>query len=74
MPTPGGVGGFHEAFRLGATAFFGADNDAAIAAAIALHAIAFVPVPLLGLWYAAREGLDLRGMSEMSGRPAEADA
>ena len=27
VPTPGGVGGFHEAFRLGATAFFGADND-----------------------------------------------
>ena len=39
VPTPGGVGGFHEAFRLGATAFFGADNDAAVGAAIVLHAI-----------------------------------
>lgn len=74
VPTPGGVGGFHEAFRLGATALFGADNDVAIAAAITLHAISFVPVTLLGLWYAAREGLDLRGMREMSGRPVEADA
>ena len=38
VPTPGGVGGFHEAYRLGATAFFGADNDAAVGAAIVLHA------------------------------------
>ena len=27
VPTPGAVGGFHEVFRLGATAFFGAPND-----------------------------------------------
>ena len=39
VPTPGAVGGFHEAFRLGATAFFGADNDAAVGAAILLHAV-----------------------------------
>ncbi len=52
VPTPGAVGGFHEAFRLGATAFFGADNDAAIGAAILLHATSFVPVTLLGLWFA----------------------
>ena len=39
VPTPGGVGGFHEAYRIGATAFFGADNDTAVGAAIVLHAI-----------------------------------
>ena len=48
VPTPGGVGGFHEAFRLGATSFFGADNDTAVGAAIVLHAISVGPVALVG--------------------------
>ena len=48
VPTPGAIGGFHEAFRIGATAFFGAPNDRAVGAAIVLHAISFVPVTLLG--------------------------
>lgn len=76
VPTPGGVGGFHEAFRLGATAFFDADNDAAVGAAILLHAVSFVPVTLLGLWFAAREGLDLKGLQQMTdrARPAEVEA
>ena len=73
VPTPGGVGGFHEAFRLGATSFFAADNDAAVGAAILLHATSFVPVTILGLWYAAREGLDLKGLKQMANRPAPAE-
>ena len=48
VPTPGGVGGFHEAFRLGATAFFGADNNTAVGAAIVLHAISVGPVMIVG--------------------------
>lgn len=73
VPTPGGVGGFHEAFRLGATAFFGADNNAAVGAAILLHATSFVPVTLLGLWFAVRDGLDLQRIKQMtqSAEPAE---
>lgn len=59
VPTPGGVGGFHEAFRVGATAFFGAGNDQAVAAAIILHAVSFLPVIVLGLWAAAYEGMSL---------------
>ena len=39
VPTPGAVGGFHAAFRLGATTFFGAPDDAAVGAAIVLHAV-----------------------------------
>jgi uncharacterized protein (TIRG00374 family) len=76
VPTPGGVGGFHEAFRLGATAFFGADNDAAVGAAILLHASSFVPVTILGLWYATQEGLNMRGITDMtrSAEPAEVKA
>jgi hypothetical protein len=66
VPTPGAVGGFHEAFRLGATAFFGADNDAAVGAAIVLHVTSFVPVTVLGLWFAARDGLDLQGLKRLT--------
>jgi uncharacterized membrane protein YbhN (UPF0104 family) len=57
VPTPGAVGGFHEAYRVGATAFFGADNDHAIGAAIVLHAVGFVPTLVAGAWLMAREGL-----------------
>ena len=76
VPTPGGVGGFHEAFRIGATAFFGADNNAAVGAAIVLHATSFVPVVVLGLWFAVRDGLDLQGIRQMTGasKPAEVKA
>ena len=59
IPTPGGVGGTHEAFRLGVTAFYGADNDAAVGAAILQHAVNFVPIILLGLWFIARDGMNL---------------
>ncbi|HTM32293.1 MAG TPA: lysylphosphatidylglycerol synthase transmembrane domain-containing protein [Vicinamibacterales bacterium] len=69
VPTPGGVGGFHEAFRLGATAFFAADNNAAIGAAILLHATSYVPVTLLGLWFAVRDGLSLHGIKHMAETP-----
>ena len=34
VPTPGAVGSYHEAYRIGVTTFFGAPNDAAVAAAI----------------------------------------
>ena len=43
VPTPGGVGSFHEAYRIGVTTFFGAPNDQAVAAAIVTHAISFIP-------------------------------
>jgi glycosyltransferase 2 family protein len=59
VPTPGAVGGFHEAYRLGATAFFGAANDHAVGAAIVLHAVGFVPTLIAGAWLMAREGLSL---------------
>ncbi len=66
LPTPGGVGGFHEAFRLGATAFFGADNDAAVGAAIVMHAASFGPVVIMGLWFVARDGVELGRMRQMA--------
>jgi len=66
VPTPGGVGGFHEAFRLGATAFYGVPNDRAVGAAIVLHAVTFVPIVLAGLAFLVGEGFTLRGMSRLA--------
>ena len=54
----------------------GADNDAAVGAAILLHATSFVPVVVLGLWFAVRDGLDLQGIKQMTdtSKPAEVKA
>lgn len=68
VPTPGAVGGFHEAFRLAATAFFGASNQAAVGAAIVLHALTVGPSLVLGLYFAAQVGLNLSKMRELAGR------
>jgi glycosyltransferase 2 family protein len=66
IPTPGGVGGTHEAFRLGVTSFFGADNNAAVGAAILQHAVNFAPITVLGLWFLARDGINMGRLREMS--------
>lgn len=68
VPTPGAVGGFHEAYRIGATAFFGADNDHAVGAAIVLHAVSFVPTLMAGAWMMAREGLSLTHLGAEAAR------
>jgi glycosyltransferase 2 family protein len=59
MPTPGAVGGFHAAYQIAVHSFFGAPDDRAVGAAIVLHAVSFVPVTLLGLYFMARDGLSL---------------
>ena len=66
VPTPGAVGGFHEAFRVGATVFFGAPDDLAVAAAILLHLFSIGPSLLLGLWFAAQAGLNFSGMRRLA--------
>jgi len=66
VPTPGAIGGFHEAFRLGATMFYGAPNEAAVGAAIVLHLFSIGPALLLGLLFAAEEGLNVKGMQRLA--------
>lgn len=66
VPTPGAVGGFHEAYRIGATSFFGADNDHAVSAAIVLHAVGFVPTLVVGAVLMAQEGLSLSRLGEVA--------
>ena len=68
VPTPGAVGGFHAMFRLGATTFFGAPDDAAVGAAIVLHLFSVGPTLLLGLLFAAQEGLNVSGMRSLADR------
>jgi len=66
VPTPGAIGGFHEAFRIGTTVFYGAPNDAAVGAAIVLHLFSITPSLLLGLFFAAQEGLNVAGMRQLA--------
>jgi hypothetical protein len=66
VPTPGAVGGFHEAFRVGTTMFYGAPDDAAVGAAIVLHLFSIGPSLMLGLLFAAREGLNLGSMHRLA--------
>jgi uncharacterized protein (TIRG00374 family) len=70
VPTPGGIGGFHEAFRVGATTFFGAGNEAAVGAAIVLHAFSIIPALVLGSVFAAQAGLNLGSMRHMADQAA----
>jgi uncharacterized protein (TIRG00374 family) len=66
IPTPGSVGGFHEAFRIGATVFFGAAEASAVGAAIVLHALSVGSPLFLGLFFAAQEGLNLAGIRHLA--------
>lgn len=66
IPTPGSIGGFHEAFRLGATYFYGAPDASAVGAAIVLHALSVGSPLFLGLFFAAQEGLNLAGIRQLA--------
>ena len=70
VPTPGAIGGFHAAFRIAVTGFFGASEEQAVGAALVLHAVSFVPVTLVGIALMAHEGLTLGGMQRMARDPA----
>lgn len=66
VPTPGAVGAFHESVRLALTSLFATDNDRAVAYAVALHALSFIPVSLATLLLVAREGLTLRRIEDIT--------
>ncbi len=70
VPTPGAIGGFHEAYRIGVTAFYGVPNDRAVGAAIVLHAISFVPVAVAGVILMAQDGLSLGRVRQLAGPQA----
>ena len=71
VPTPGGVGGYHAAYQLGATVLYGASADQAVGAALVLHLLWFGPVTALGLVFMARDGVRLGGLRGLA-RPKAA--
>ena len=71
VPTPGAVGGYHEAYRIGVTTFFKAANDQAVAAALLTHAISYIPVALLGVIFMVQDGLSVRRLSALAGEARE---
>jgi glycosyltransferase 2 family protein len=73
VPTPGAVGGFHEAYRIGVTTFFGASNDAAVAAAIVAHAVSFIPVTIMGVIFMVGDGLNMSRLRGLTGVAREAE-
>ncbi len=66
VPTPGMVGGFHEAFLLAMTKAFGVEKGTAAAAGIVLHALSNLPVLLGGLALLPSEGLTLGRVADMT--------
>jgi uncharacterized protein (TIRG00374 family) len=74
VPTPGGVGSFHEAYRIGVTAFFGARNDAAVSAALVLHAVSVLTSVVPGALLMMRDGLSLAGLGRMAGAARREEA
>lgn len=65
VPTPGGVGAFHKMYQFAVTTFFGAAAEAAAACAIVLHAVSFVPISLMGLFFMAQDGLTFANLRTM---------
>jgi uncharacterized membrane protein YbhN (UPF0104 family) len=66
IPTPGMVGGFHEAYRLGLTQVFGVAAGPAVAGGLSMHFFTNLPVLLIGLALLGSEGLTLGKVTEMS--------
>jgi len=74
VPTPGAIGGFHAAFEVAVTTFYGVAPDRAVGAAIVLHAVSFLPVVLAGAALMVHEGLSLGRMRAMAtGAPGDAE-
>jgi glycosyltransferase 2 family protein len=67
VPTPGGIGSYHEAYRIGVTTFFGAPEDTAVAAAIVTHAVSYFPVVLAGIVFMAQDGLSFGRIKALAG-------
>ena len=71
VPTPGNVGGFHEAYLLAMTQAFGVARNTAAAAGIAGHALGNLPVLILGLVFLGREGLTMGKVAKMTDKPPD---
>ncbi len=67
VPTPGAIGSFHEAYRIAVTTFFHAPNNAAVSAALVLHAVSFLTSVIPGLVIMAMDGTSVAGLGRLAG-------
>ena len=63
----GWVGSFHEAYRIAVTTFFHAPNNAAVSAALVLHAVSFFTSLVPGVVIMAHDGLSVAGLGRLAG-------
>ena len=68
--SPGYVGTYHYLCQISLN-MFGVPADSALAFAVVVHAITFIPVFVVGLFFAQREGMSLLKMSEQGLRSKE---
>ena len=73
IPTPGFFGTFHAAAKLALANLYGVAETSALGFAVGWHLGAFVPITILGLWYARRLGLSLREIGSGRGERAGTD-
>jgi uncharacterized protein (TIRG00374 family) len=66
VPTPGAVGSYHLACKLGLTSFFNVPDAQAGAIAIVAHFITFAPVTLLGVIFIWHEGLTAKKLTTIA--------
>jgi len=74
VPTPGAVGSFHEAYRIAVTTFFHAPNNAAVSAALVLHAVSIGTSIVPGVIVMAVDGMSVAGLGRLAGTAREGDA
>ena len=67
VPTPGGVGSFHEAYRIAVTMLFHVANDVAVSAALVLHAVSMLTSLVPGVVVMAYDGLGVAGLGSLAG-------
>jgi glycosyltransferase 2 family protein len=61
---PGFFGTFHAAAVVALVEVYGIGDNATLAFAFGYHLGGFIPVTVLGLWYAARMGLSMRNLGQ----------
>jgi uncharacterized protein (TIRG00374 family) len=72
VPTPGGIGSYHLACKLGLTLFFNASEQKASAVALVTHAITFIPITLLGFIFLWKEGLSAVKIQKIAEKESQA--
>lgn len=66
LPTPAGIGGFHELATHAGSVHLGLSPETAAAVAVLAHATSVVPVLALGLYFCWRDGMSWSGLRRVA--------